>query len=107
MLKKALATCALAGVLSLTSGCIAGPNQLGRTWDDWVNQKYTEDSWIHGALLQNILPIYPLVGAVLTYADVLVLNTYYFWSEDVWDRSGTGFDHENPTGATRTVGSAF
>lgn len=107
MLKKALAACALAGTVTLASGCIAGPNRLTRTWDDWVNQKYTESSWIHGALLQNIIPVYPLVGGILGYADVLVMNTWYFWSEDAWDGKGTGFDHQNTTGAARTVGSAF
>jgi hypothetical protein len=107
MLKKALATCALVGAITLLPSCIAGPMRLSRTWDDWVNQKYTSDSWIHGALLQNIIPVYPLVGGLMTFVDVIAVNLYYFWSEDVWDRKGTGFEHENPQGATRSVGSAF
>lgn len=107
MLKKALAACALAGALTLTTGCVAGPNRLSRTWDDWVNQKYTENAWVHGALLQNVVPVYPLVGAVLGWGDLIVLNPWYFWSEDAWDNKGTGFEHENPQGAVRTLGSAF
>ncbi len=107
MLEKALTTCALAATITLLSGCLAGPDRLGRTWDDYVNQKYTEDAWIHGALLQNIFPIYPMVGGILTYVDVLFVNVYYFWSSDAWDGRGTGFVHENPQGASKTVDAAY
>ncbi len=107
MLKKALTACALAGSIALLSGCVTGPNQYSRTWDDWVNQKYTEDAYIHGVLLQQIIPIYGLVGFVMGVVDVVAINTYTFWTKDVWDGKGTGFDHENPSGASKTVNAAF
>jgi hypothetical protein len=103
MLRKSLGTLLLVlGVFSLTA-CASGPRRLSRNWDDWVNQKYTEGAWVHGALLQDILPVYPVVGLVLTVGDILFVNPYYFWSKDAWDNKGTGYDHEALEGATRSV----
>jgi hypothetical protein len=99
-MKKLFAAFALISALTLTS-CIAGPRRLSRGWDDWTNQKYTEGSWIHGALLQNIIPVYPLIGGVMGFGD-LFYNAYYFWGKDAWDNKGTGFNHENPTGTDKT-----
>ena len=103
--KKTLSTLLIAGSLLALSSCNSGPHKLRRSWEDWTNQKYTEDSWIHGALLQDVLPVYPIVGFFLAVGDILVVNTYYFWSDDVWDRKGTGFDHKALEGAEKSVGS--
>ena len=102
-MKKRIATLTLALSLGLLTSCASGPWRLSRTWDDHVNQKYSEDSWIHGALLQDILPVYPLVGLVMSLGDVIFVNTYTFWSKDVWDRKGTAFEHVNTTGAEKVV----
>ena len=59
-MKKIL--CGLALALLMLTACQSGPRRLTRSWDDWVNQKYTENAWVHGALLQDILPVYPIVG---------------------------------------------
>ena len=101
-MKKMLCVGALASALLLSS-CQSGPKRLTRTWDDWVNQKYTESSWVHGALLQDILPVYPIVGFFAAVGDVLFVNTYYFWWKDAWDGKGTGFNHKNPEGAAKSV----
>ncbi len=105
MAKRTLSTLFIAGSLLALSSCSSGPHKLRRSFEDWSNQKYTEDSWIHGALLQDILPVYPIVTFALGFADILVLNTYYFWSDDVWDRKGTGFNHKALDGAEKSVGS--
>ena len=89
---------ALALGLCLLTGCICGPNRLARGWDDTVNTLYSKNAWLHGALLQNVLPVYPLVGAVMWLGDFLIVNPWYFWSEDAWDNQGTGFKHEAPPG---------
>ncbi|HPF14355.1 MAG: hypothetical protein H6830_01325 [Planctomycetes bacterium] len=86
----------LGGLLSL-SACSSGPRRLSRNWDEYVNQKYAQDSWIHGALLQDILPVYPIVGLVMAIGDTLVVNPYYFWAKDVQDRKGTAYHYEQPT----------
>ncbi|MEX1024379.1 MAG: DUF3332 family protein [Planctomycetota bacterium] len=102
-MKRALLLLGLAALPLMTS-CIAGPKRLSRSWDVYVNQKYVDDAWIHGALLQNIIPVYPIVGGVAALGDVLVLNPYYFWSRDAWERNGTGFDYIDPEGAANMVG---
>lgn len=106
-MKKFLGIAALALTLSFMTSCNSGPKRISRSWDDWVNQKYTENSWVHGALLQDVLPVWSIVGLFAALGDILVLNPYYFWTEDAWDGKGTGFIHENPVGAERTVADMF
>ncbi|MEM6673959.1 MAG: hypothetical protein AAF726_14030 [Planctomycetota bacterium] len=102
-MKRTLLYVALAATTFATSSCIAGPNRISRYWDTWVNQKYSEDSWIHGALLQNIIPAYPFAGAVLSIGDIAFLNPWVFWTEDVWDKRGTAYEYTQPVGAQRVV----
>ncbi len=102
-MKKILCASALTGALLVLSSCQSGPKRLTRTWDDWVNQKYSESAWVHGALLQDILPVYPIVGFFAAVGDILFVNTYYFWTDDAWDNQGTGFNHKQIEGAEKVV----
>ena len=103
MQRKSLITgLALAGLLSLTS-CRSGPGRLSRSWDNHVNQKYSDDAWIHGALLQDILPVYPIVGFVAAVGDWLFVNPYFFWFKDVRGREGTSFVYDQAEGAEKSV----
>jgi hypothetical protein len=88
----------------VAAGCSSGPKRLARSWDKWVNQKYTQDSLVHGALLQDIIPIYPLVGLFAMVGDIIVVNPYYFWSRDAWARNGTAFVYTQAEGAENEVG---
>ena len=106
-MKKILGLTVLAIGLGLLPSCQSGPKRLTRSWDDWVNQKYTTNAWLRGALLQDVLPVYGIVGLVMALGDIIVLNPYYFWSEDAWDNKGTGFNHKNPVGAERSVADVF
>lgn len=54
-------------------------------------------------MLQDILPVYPIVGLVAAVGDVLFVNTYYFWIKDVWDNAGTGYVHDPLEGTEKTV----
>ena len=45
-MKKFLGALALVAVVSLVSGCSSGPKRLSRGWDNWVNQKYSENAWV-------------------------------------------------------------
>lgn len=101
-MKRIFATVALSVATLAVTSCSSGPKQLSRTWDTHVNQKYSEDSWIHGALLQDILPVYPIVGFFAAFGDALVVNPIQFWGTDVWDRKGTAYQYTQPEGATRT-----
>lgn len=106
MKKKLIGALFLAAGLTALSSCQSGPRRLTRNWDDYVNQKYTENAWVHGALLQDILPVYPIVGFVMSVGDWLIVNPYYFWSKDAWDNKGTGYDHEALEGAEKTTTGA-
>ena len=101
-MRKSLATLALLIALSTTS-CMTGPFRLSRTWDDMWNQNFTENAWLDGAILGTIIPVYPLVGWVMTLGDVIVVNTYHFWAKDAWDNRGTGFNHKSLSGASKSV----
>ena len=90
-MKKTLCAVALAGLLTTLTSC-AGPSRLSRSFDDYFNQKYTENAWLHGVVLV-IIPVYPIVSGLASLGDVFV-NTYYFWSDDAWDNKGTGFIHK-------------
>ncbi len=102
-MKKCLAVLVLALAIIPMTGCNSGPKRLSRTWDDWTNQAYTENAWVHGALLQDVIPVYPIVGFFMAIGDILVVNPWYFWSSDAWDNNGTGYDHVNPEGTDKTV----
>ena len=101
MLKKTLCAAVLAATL-MTTGCNSGPKRFTRTWDDYVNQKYSESAWIHGAVLQDIVPVYPIVGLFAALGDG-IYNLYYFWAIDAWDGKGTSFTHKAVEGSDKLV----
>jgi len=107
MLKNRLLAPVLALSLLVLPGCLAGPDQLGRSWDDWVNERYSENAWLHGAVFQNVLPVYPIAGTLLSFLDLIILNPYYFWSQDAWDNNGTAYEHKPAPQSPRTVDSSF
>ncbi len=83
-------------LLSLTAAtalmsCTAGPKQLQRSVDDWDRELYVEDPLLNGIL--HVVPVIPLIGFGAAVGDTLVVNPYYFWFEDVWDKKGTNFNH--------------
>ena len=102
-MRKSLATLALLGAILFTTSCVTGPFRWSRTWDDYRNQKYTESAWVHGVLLSEIIPFYPFVGALTSIGDVVLLNTWIFWTKDAWDNVGTGYNHTALSGAKRSV----
>lgn len=89
-MKKLTSLFALAAAATIVS-CSAGPKQLSRSVDDWDRQMYVEKPLMNGVL--HVIPVIPVVGFVATLGDVLVVNPWFFWSEDVWDDNGTNFDH--------------
>lgn len=106
-MKRSLLFAVAAAAPLLATSCSSGPDRLERSWDGWVNQKYSDDSWVHGALLQDILPAYPIVGFFAGIGDWLILNPIAFWSNDIWDRRGTAYVYTQATDAARTEASFF
>lgn len=105
MNRKLLGSLALVCALSLSSGCAVGPTRLSRTWDDYTNKAYVENTWLTAALTQ-VIPVYPIVGAFAWVGDLFV-NAYYFWGKDAFDgNTGTAYIHENPQGAAKSLSGA-
>jgi hypothetical protein len=104
-LNKTVGLVAVATAALALTACSSGPKRLSRTWDTWVNQKYSSNAYIHGLVLQDLLPVYPIVGFFAAIGDAIVLNPYYFWTKDVWDGKGTAYTYDNAEGATRSVGT--
>lgn len=100
-MKKTLGLALVVGALLMSSGCYSGPRRLSHAWDDWTQQKYAENAWMH-AVLSDIIPVYPFVGFVAAIGDAFY-NMYYFWGKDAWDNKGTAYVHKNPEGAAKTV----
>jgi hypothetical protein len=105
MNRKFLGACAATALLTLVAGCNSGPRRLQNNWNDWTNQQYSENAWMHAALT-DVIPVYPVVGVFMLVGDWLVVNPYYFWGRDAWDNKGTAYVHENPDGAAKTVTGA-
>lgn len=103
MKKSIFAGLAVAFALSFTSSCASGPNRTKYTWDTWRDTKYSESAWLHGALLQDVIPVYGFVSAVAVLADYFVFNVVQFWGTDAWDNVGTTFVKTNVEDAPRTV----
>ena len=81
----------LLAVLSLTcvaTGCLSGPSPLSRGFDGWVEERAAEKPRLHGNLLQDVLPVYPIFGGVLGFVDWVVMNPYSFWT------GGVGWNEE-------------
>ena len=88
--------------LSLSS-CLAGPQQLQRTVDDWDHKTYVANPWLDAAMW--VVPVFPLANFVAGIGDVLVGNAYHFWFHDAWDGKGTGFKHADVAPTDGHVGS--
>jgi hypothetical protein len=100
-MKKTLGLALIVGALLTTSCVYSGPKRLQNSWNDWTNQKYSENAWMH-AVLSEVIPVYPFVGFFAAIGDIFV-NSYYFWGKDAWDNKGTAYVHKNPEGAAKTV----
>lgn len=88
---KTLKTLLFLGLAATMVSCSAGPKQLQRSVDDWDREMYVEKPLMNGVL--HVIPVIPIIDFLATIGDVLIVNPYFFWSEDVWDDNGTNFDH--------------
>lgn len=89
-MKKLISLFALVAAATLVS-CTAGPKQLQRSVDDWDRQMYVEKPLMNGIL--HVIPVIPIADLLATLGDTLIVNPWFFWSEDVWDEKGTNFHH--------------
>lgn len=88
---KLLAKLAVIALAVTVAGCLAGPQQLQRSVDDWDRKTYVNSPWFAASLW--IVPVVPVAKAGAFVLDVTVGNAYAFWFHDAWDGKGTGFQH--------------
>ena len=88
---KTIKTLIFFAAAAVLVSCTAGPKQLQRSVDDWDQEFYVEDPLLNGVL--HVIPVIPLIEVVAIIGDSLIVNPWYFWSEDVWDKQGTNFNH--------------
>jgi hypothetical protein len=98
--------CLFLAVLLLSSGCWSGPWRLTNSWEDKTQDWYSNNAWVHGALLSDIVPAYPFVWLVMFIGDAIAVNPWYFWTHDAWTNKGTAFSHTQPSGPA-TVDNVF
>jgi hypothetical protein len=91
-------------VLLGTVSCAAGPQQLYRTVDDIDQKLYVDQPILDGVLY--FIPVIPLAKYVATIGDFFIVNPYHFWLNDIWDGTGTGFEHlpvDAPDGRVKSL----
>ncbi len=89
-MKRLLILVPLLLLLSL-GACAAGPHQLQRSVDDWDQKLYVENPLLDGVLW--VIPVFPLLNLGAAVGDFVIVDAWYFWSQDVWDGKGTAFKH--------------
>lgn len=101
---KKFSMLATAAAVAALASCAAGPHQLKRTVDDWDHKMYVENPLLDGVLW--VVPVIPLAHFGAMIGDFLVVDAYHFWFKDVWDGTGTGFEHypvEAPEGRLQSL----
>jgi hypothetical protein len=91
MKKVAVIVVALMLIVSI-GGCF-GPQKVTRSFDDWLNQGYTDSPWLYGNTVSYMVWG---IGFMFTSMIDAFVNTYYFWAKDAQpfgSGTGTKFDH--------------
>ena len=102
-MRKLLASVAAVTVAFSLTSCLAGPQQLRRTVDDWDQKTYVNSPWIDAVLW--VIPVWQLGYFGAFIGDFFVGNAYAFWFHDAWDGKGTGFKHFDTPPTDGQVGS--
>jgi hypothetical protein len=84
----------------MSTGCMAGPWVARETVDDWAANTYSENTLLGTVVYVFAWPIGTWGGSII---DMVVMNNMAFWGEDVWDGTGSTFDHKDaPNGKGNT-----
>jgi hypothetical protein len=95
-MKKVAVVAMVAMMVASVAGCW-GPQIVTRSFDDWLNQGYTDIPWLYGNTIAA--GIWGIVFWVTGVVDTFV-NAYYFWVKDAQpfgSGTGTKFDHKAVT----------
>ena len=87
----------------VSTGCVAGPWTFRETVDDWSANVYADNTLVGTLVYMFVWPIGTWLAAIL---DMIVFNNVAWWGQDLWDGTGTTFNHEKaPNGRTNTPGN--
>ena len=76
----------------VSTGCVAGPwTAVNAVWD-WSAGIYADSTLLGTVVYMFVTPIGMFVGAII---DEVVLNNVAWWGGDIWNGTGTTYDHKN------------
>jgi hypothetical protein len=85
----------------VSTGCAAGPWTFRETVDDWAANVYADNSYIGTVVYYFVWGPGMVLGS---FVDLIVFNTVAWWGQDVWDGTGTTFDHKGAPNARTNEG---
>lgn len=87
----------------VATGCVAGPWTCVNSVWDWSANVYADNTYVGTLVYMFVTPIGCWLGAI---ADEVVFNNVAWWGSDLWDGTGTTFDHKDaPNGRTNEGGN--
>lgn len=99
-MKRKLQALALAVAGLAAVGCMAGPWTAREAVDDWSAGVYSDDAYVGTVVYVFAWPIGTWGGMIV---DAVVLNNVAWWGDDVWDGTGSTYDHKDaPNGANNS-----
>lgn len=83
-------------VAVLLSGCTLGPSPVTNAVVGWQQNVYADNTYV------GVLATIPAgIAVFFTCIPDFFINGYYFWGIDLWDGTGTTYDHRDfPNGRT-------
>lgn len=87
----------------VSTGCVAGPWTATNAVWDWSANTYADNTLLGTVVYVFVTPIGMFVGEVV---DVVFLNNVAWWGGDIWNGTGTTYNHKNaPNGRTNKEGN--
>ncbi len=89
----------------VSTGCVAGPWTASNAVWDWSANVYADSTLLGTVVYIFVEPIGMWVGS---FIDVVFLNNVAWWGGDLWDGTGTTYNHKNaPNGRTNSDDNAI
>lgn len=87
----------------VSTGCMAGPWTANNAVHDWSANIYADNTVLGTVVYVFVTPIGSFFASII---DLVVLNNVAWWGADIWNGTGTTYDHKNaPNGRTNQAGN--
>jgi hypothetical protein len=87
----------------VSTGCVAGPWTFREYVDDWAAGVYSDNTLLGTVVYIFVWPIGSWLGMIV---DAVVFNNVAWWGADLWNGTGTTYDHKNaPNGKNNKPGT--